>query len=97
MSNAENYYDEMADHYEEIVRNWGYNMPETMVYNLAKYANLSKNKPFAILKQCTLDVFCSLKHPCILKTPLYSMLPCIFIDSMFCTLEEKYPCIKCTL
>ena len=49
MSNAERYYDEMANHYEEIVRNWGYNMPETMVYNLAKYANLSKNKPFAIL------------------------------------------------
>ena len=35
-------------------------------------------------------------HPCN-AAPLYLMIPCNFINFMSCTLEEKHPCIECTL
>ena len=39
----------MAADYEEVIRKWGYNMPETIVDTLVKFAGLSKNEPFELL------------------------------------------------
>ena len=49
IENIENFYDEMAADYEEVIRKWGYNMPETIVDTLVKFAGLSKNEPFELL------------------------------------------------
>ena len=45
----------MAADYENVVRNLGYNMPETMVDTLSNYACLTKNEPTSILELCCAD------------------------------------------
>ena len=49
IENIETFYDDMAVDYEEVIRKWGYNMNETIVDTLVKYAGLSKNESFELL------------------------------------------------
>ena len=51
VNNIEKYYDEMASEYEDIVRNWGYNMPETILATLIDHCQISKitNRHFSLL------------------------------------------------
>ena len=49
IENIETFYDVMAVDYEEVIRKWGYNMNETIVDTLVKYAGLSKNESFELL------------------------------------------------
>ena len=58
--NVEKYYDEMATDYEDVVRNWGYNMPETAVNSLVNHAGLSKNRAFQLLDLGCGDGLCGL-------------------------------------
>ena len=60
IENVEKYYDEMATDYEEVVRNWGYNMPETAVNSLVNPAGLSKNRAFQLLDLGCGDGLCGL-------------------------------------
>ena len=47
--NVEKFYDDMAEDYEEVVRHWGYNMPETVLTTLVDHAGLTKNVPVNLL------------------------------------------------
>ena len=51
VNNIEKYYDEMASEYEDIVRNWGYNMPETILSTLIDHCHLSEitDRHFSLL------------------------------------------------
>ena len=60
IENVEKYYDEMATDYEDVVRNWGYNMPETAVNSLVNHAGLSKNRGFQLLDLGCGDGLCGL-------------------------------------
>ena len=46
IDNVEKYYDDMAADYEEVVRRWGYNMPEAVVEILVHHAGISIDKSF---------------------------------------------------
>ena len=48
-SYVERFYDGMAQDYEEVVRHWGYNMPETAFTALVDHAELTKDKSCDIL------------------------------------------------
>ena len=48
-SYVEKFYDGMAQDYEEVVRHWGYNMPETAFTALVDHAELTKDKSCDIL------------------------------------------------
>ena len=39
----------MAEDYEEVVRHWGYNMPESVVEALESYGNLRKESAWSML------------------------------------------------
>ena len=41
IENVEKYYDEMAKDYEEVVRNWGYSLPEAVVSALIEVRQIS--------------------------------------------------------
>ena len=60
IENVEKYYDQMATDYEDVVRNWGYNMPETAVNSLVNHAGLSKNRGFQLLDLGCGDGLCGL-------------------------------------
>ena len=48
-TNAEEYFDKMAEDYEEIVRQWGYNLPERVFLILMNHTEFSKDKTLNIL------------------------------------------------
>ena len=58
--NVEKYYDDMAIDYEEVVRSWGYNMPESVVDSLIHHANISKHETFKLLDLGCGDGLCGL-------------------------------------
>ena len=49
IDNIEEYYDNMAGDYEDVVRSWGYNMPESVIDALVKHGNLQVNKQSSFL------------------------------------------------
>ena len=53
-------YDDIAADYEDLVRSWGYNMPEVVVRSLIDYANLSPYKTPKILDLACGDGLCGL-------------------------------------
>ena len=51
-------YDKIADDYEDLVRSWGYNMPEVVVESLMTHGNLSPHKNPTILDLACGDGLC---------------------------------------
>ena len=49
MEDVEKYYDDMSNDYENVVRSWGYNMPESVVEALELYGNLKKKNAWSML------------------------------------------------
>ena len=49
MEDVEKYYDDMSNDYENVVRSWGYNMPESVVEALELYGNLKKENAWSML------------------------------------------------
>ena len=51
-------YDSIADDYEDLVRSWGYNMPEVVVNALIEHGNLSPDQNPLILDLACGDGLC---------------------------------------
>ena len=66
MEDVEKYYDDMSNEYENVVRSWGYNMPEAVVDALVNYGNIKKENLYSILDLGCGDGLCG----CILKVLL---------------------------
>ena len=49
MDDIEKYYDDMSNDYENVVRSWGYNMPEAVVEALEIHGNLKKQNVSSML------------------------------------------------
>ena len=49
MEDVEKYYDDMSNDYENVVRSWGYNMPESVVEALETHGNLNKETTWSML------------------------------------------------
>ena len=49
MEDIEKYYDDMSNDYENVVRSWGYNMPEAVVEALEIHGNLNKKNVSSML------------------------------------------------
>ena len=53
-------YDLIADDYEDLVRSWGYNMPEVVVKSLIDHANIHPHRNPNILDLACGDGLCGL-------------------------------------
>ena len=51
-------YDAIADDYEDLVRSWGYNMPEVVINALMEHGQLSPDKNPSILDLACGDGLC---------------------------------------
>ena len=51
-------YDAIADDYEDLVRSWGYNMPEVVINALMEHGQLSPDKNQSILDLACGDGLC---------------------------------------
>ena len=49
MEDVEKYYDDMSNDYENVVRSWGYNMPESVAEALEIHGNLTKDNVWSML------------------------------------------------
>ena len=63
MEDVEKYYDDMSNEYENVVRSWGYNMPEAVVDALVNHGNIVQENLYSILDLGCGDGLCG----CILK------------------------------
>ena len=46
---VEKYYNDLAHDYENVMRSWGYYMPETVIDSLIRYGNLKMDKEYSVL------------------------------------------------
>ena len=53
-------YDDIAEDYEDLVRSWGYNMPEVVVKSLIDHANIHPHRNPNILDLACGDGLCGL-------------------------------------
>ena len=51
-------YDDIADDYEDLVRSWGYNMPEVVVNSLFEHTNIFSEQEPSILDLACGDGLC---------------------------------------